>query len=194
MDGFLDDPALAPHRLRLTCILRYRPHTLGEKEEKLLAMQTEMAQAASHIFRQLNDADLSFGPVETTRASRSNSATAASSRCSTARTATSARRLFTRYYGNTLPIGTRWPQRSAAIERDIYYAKARNYPCALEAALFPDQVPPAVYDNLIAAIHRQLPALHHYYDVRRRKMRLDGDSPLRHLRADPGRTADAAHV
>ena len=58
MDGFLDDPALAPHRLRLTRILRYQPHTLGEKEEKLLAMQTEMAQAASHIFRQLNNADL----------------------------------------------------------------------------------------------------------------------------------------
>ncbi len=38
--------------------------------------------------------------------------------------------------------------------------------------MFPDNVPVAVYDNLIASIHRQLPALHHYYDVRRRKMGL----------------------
>ncbi len=33
-------------------------------------------------------------------------------------------------------------------------------------------MPVSVYDNLIASIHRQLPALYHYYDVRRRKMRL----------------------
>ena len=38
--------------------------------------------------------------------------------------------------------------------------------------MFPDNVPVAVYDNLIASVHRQLPALHHYYDVRRRKMGL----------------------
>ena len=33
-------------------------------------------------------------------------------------------------------------------------------------------MPVAVYDNLIASVHRQLPALHRYYDLRRRKMRL----------------------
>ena len=58
------------------------------------------------------------------------------------------------------------------MQRDVYYARARNYPSALEAALFPDHVPLAVYDNLIASVHRHLPAVHRYYDVRRRKMRL----------------------
>jgi oligoendopeptidase F len=42
----------------------------------------------------------------------------------------------------------------------------------LEAALFPDRVPVSVYDNLIASVRRHLPAVHQYYDVRRRKMRL----------------------
>ena len=54
----------------------------------------------------------------------------------------------------------------------MYYAKVRNYKSTLESALFPDNVPLAVYDNLITSIHKQLPALHHYYDVRRRKMHL----------------------
>ena len=39
---------------------------------------------------------------------------------------------------------------AGSMQADIYYAKARNYPGALEAALFPDQVPVTVYDNLIA--------------------------------------------
>jgi oligoendopeptidase F len=59
-----------------------------------------------------------------------------------------------------------------SVQADIYYAKARNHPSALEAALFPDRVPSTVYENLIASVHRHLPALYHYYDVRRRKMRL----------------------
>ena len=61
---------------------------------------------------------------------------------------------------------------AGSVQADIYYARARNYPSALEAALFPDQVPVTVYDNLIASVHRHLPALYRYYDVRRRKMRL----------------------
>ena len=60
-----------------------------------------------------------------------------------------------------------------SMQRDIYYAKARGYSSALEAALFPDHVPLTVYDNLIASVHRHLPALYRYYDVRRRKMRLN---------------------
>ncbi len=61
MKQFLAADALAPYRLLLERLLRYKPHTLGKKEEKLLAMQTEMAQAAGQVFRQLNDADLKFG-------------------------------------------------------------------------------------------------------------------------------------
>ena len=61
---------------------------------------------------------------------------------------------------------------AGSVQRDVYYARARNYPSALEAALFPDRVPGSVYDNLIASVRRHLPAVHRYYDVRRRKMRL----------------------
>ena len=63
MKQFLASDALAPYRLLLERLLRYKPHTLGKKEEKLLAMQTEMAQAAGQVFRQLNDADMKFGPM-----------------------------------------------------------------------------------------------------------------------------------
>ena len=43
---------------------------------------------------------------------------------------------------------------------------------SLEGALFPDNVPIGLYDNLIAAVRKHLPAVHRYYDVRRRKMKL----------------------
>jgi oligoendopeptidase F len=54
----------------------------------------------------------------------------------------------------------------------VYYAKARGYTSAREASLFHDNVPVAVYDNLIAAVRGKMPAVYRYFDLRRRKMRL----------------------
>ncbi len=64
MKKFLAAKELAHFALLLERLRRYRPYTLGEKEESLLAMQGEMAQAASRIFRQLLDADMTFGNVK----------------------------------------------------------------------------------------------------------------------------------
>src|SRR5947209_11271664 len=64
MTEFLRSPRLAAHKLSLERLLRYRPHTLTESEEKLLAMQLEMAQAARQAFGQLTNADMTFGDIE----------------------------------------------------------------------------------------------------------------------------------
>jgi oligoendopeptidase F len=61
---------------------------------------------------------------------------------------------------------------AGSIHRDVYYAKARNYASARASALFADNMPLSVDDNLIDSVHKRLPALYRYYDVRRRKMKL----------------------
>jgi oligoendopeptidase F len=173
MKEFLAADELAHYRLMLTRLLRYKPHTLGKKEENLLAMQTEMSQASNQIFRQLTDADFRFGTIrnqegnviELTHATFSS--LLHSSKRSVRKTA------FHQYYREfTDHEHALAASLDASMQRDIYYAKARNYPSALEAALFPDQMPVAVYDNLIESVHRHLPAVYRYYDVRRRKMKL----------------------
>jgi oligoendopeptidase F len=171
--GFLAAPPLAPYRLLLERILRFKPHTLGEKEEKLLAMQSEMADASGRIFRQLLDADMKFGAVTDEKDQRIELSHAAFSTLLQSPDREVRRNAFGTYYEqfaahkNTLAAAL-----NSSVQRDVFYAKARNFPSALEAALFPDQVPVAVYDNLIKAVHAQLPALYHYYDLRRRKMKL----------------------
>src|SRR5690242_4490677 len=64
LDQFLGAKELAPYRLSLQRIIRYKPHTLSEHEEEIIAMQGEMAGAASKAFRQLLDADMKFGLVK----------------------------------------------------------------------------------------------------------------------------------
>ena len=173
LKSLLADKRLAPYRLMLERLIRYKPHTLGKKEENLLAMQIEMAQASGEIFRQLNDADLKFPPVKDDRGQWIELSHATFSTLLHSPERKVRKTAFHKYYRqysdhqHTLAASL-----NGSIQRDIYYARARNYPSALEASLFPDRMPVSVYDNLIQAVHAHLPSLYRYYDVRRRKMRL----------------------
>src|SRR5437773_4283263 len=50
LDAYLASKELASYKLVLERIIRHRPHTLSEREEEILAMQGEMAGAASRAF------------------------------------------------------------------------------------------------------------------------------------------------
>src|SRR5688572_8639561 len=64
LEQYLAAKEIAPFKLILERIIRFQPHTLSPREEEILAMQGEMAGAASKAFRQLLDADMKFGLVK----------------------------------------------------------------------------------------------------------------------------------
>ena len=167
-------PILAPYRLLLERLTRTRPHVLSEPEEKLLAMQGSFAGTAGKVFRQLTDADMKFGSVTTGTGQQVELSNATFVTLLHDRSREVRRTAFQQYYAqyeahaNTLAATL-----SGSNERDVYAAKVRRYPSAVEAALFADNVPIAVYDQLIAAVHSHLPAVHRYYDLRRRILGLD---------------------
>jgi oligoendopeptidase F len=173
IDQYLKHPAMKPYRLLVQRLLRYKQHTLGRKEEELLAMQGEMARVASHTFRQLHDADLKFGMVKNEKGEQVELSNATFMQLLVSPKRAVRRRAFQQYYEqfaaheNALAATL-----SGSILKDVYYARARQYPSSLDAALFPDNVPRSVYENLISSVREHLPAVHRYYDVRRRKMRL----------------------
>jgi len=169
----LESPALRPYKLLIERLLRFRPHTLQEREETLLAMQGEMATAAHKAFRQLLDTDLKFGVVPNEKGQMIELTNSTFSQFLQSPQRAVRRAAFHQYYAqfaaheNTLAATL-----AGSIHADVYYARARHYPSSLAAALFPDNVPASVYDQLIAAVRRHLPSVHRYYDIRRRKMRL----------------------
>ncbi len=164
---------LAPYQLKLERLVRYKPHTLTKGEEKLLAMQSEMAGAAGHAFRQLTDADLTFGTVKTEKGEDLELSQSTFSVFLYSPKRAVRKKAFHQFYKqfaaheNTLAATLK-----GSIQSDVYYAKARSYPSAREASLFGDNVPVSVYDNLISAVRGKLPAVHRYLDVRRRAMKL----------------------
>jgi len=173
LEKLIADRRLAPYRLMLERLVRHKPHTLSRKEERLLAMQTEMAETATHAFEQLDNADMKFGVVQDEKGRRIELTHANflaflhSPKRSVRRSAFT--KLYRQYADHQHTLAATL---NGSIQSDVYYARARNFAGSREAALFGDRVPESVYDNLIASVHRHLPSLYHYYDVRRRKMRL----------------------
>jgi len=137
-------------------------------------MQGTFAGTAGKVFRQLTDADLKFGSVmngqgELVELSNATFTTLLHDPSRDVR-----RTVFHQFYdeyeahANTLAATL-----SGSNERDVYAARVRNHPAAVDAALFGDNVPLAVYDQLIAAVRAHLPAVHRYYDLRKRVLGID---------------------
>ncbi len=164
---------LKPFQLMLERLVRYKPHTLNDGEERLLAMQGQMADTSNHTFKQLTDADFKFGMIknengETIELSHSSFSALLHSPKRSVRKAA-----FHQYYDvfesheNALAATL-----SGSVQRDVYYARARGYEGALQKALFADNVPASVYDNLIQAVRGRQSAIMRYLELRRRKMKL----------------------
>lgn len=173
IDAFLESAELADWKLALERTLRYRPHTLSDKEEQLLAMQGQMSEASNQIFRQLNDADLKWPSIKNEKGQSVELGHSSFSAFLHSPDRRIRKNAFHTYYTqyeahkNTIAASL-----NGSVQRDVYYARARNFKTARESALFADNVPLSVYDNLIESVHANLPAVHRYYDLRKRKMRL----------------------
>jgi oligoendopeptidase F len=173
MKKFLADPAMKKFRLSVERQLRYKKHTLGEKEEQLLAMQGEMAGVAGKAFRQLLDADLKFGVVTNEKGEKVELGNSTFSQFLDSPKRSVRKNAFHQYYEQfTSHENTLAATLNGSIQKDIYYSRARGYESALSSSLFDDNVPHSVYDNLISAVRGNLPSVYRYYDLRRRKMKM----------------------
>ena len=173
IDQFMRARELEEWRIALDRVLRYRPHTLGQSEEHLIAMQGEMSEASNQIFRQLTDADLKWPMIRNEKGQLVELGHSSYSAFLHSPSRAVRKKAFHTYYTqydahkNSIAAAL-----DGSVKRDVYYAKARKYPSALEAALFHDRVPMSVYNSLIASVHENLPAVYRYYDLRRRAMKL----------------------
>ena len=59
------------------------------------------------------------------------------------------------------------------VQSHLFVARARKFKDCREAALFPNCIDPAVYDNLIAVIHDNLGLLHEYMHLRKELLGVD---------------------
>ncbi|HEV2806247.1 MAG TPA: oligoendopeptidase F [Chthoniobacterales bacterium] len=170
---FLEDPALGEWKIALKKIRRMKPHVLSEPEERLLALGSAALDGYDETFSQLTDVDMKFGVLVDEKGEEKPLTQSSFSSFLVKRDHALRKRAFHQFYEEfqdhqfTLASALAYSTKA-----DVFRARARNYPSALEASLFRDDIPVAVYDGLIAAVRNNLGPLFRYYELRRRVLGL----------------------
>jgi oligoendopeptidase F len=171
---FIADPALKAWKIALHKIRRMRPHILSEREERLLALGAAALDGYDDAFSQLTNVDMKFGALIDVDGREKPLTQSTFSSFLLKRDRGLRERAFKQFYDEFEDHRfTLASDLSYSVKADVFRARARNFPSALEASLFKDDVPVAVYDGLIKAVREGVPALLHYYQLRRRVLGLD---------------------
>jgi len=173
-ESWLANEALAEWRIALRKQRRFKPHTLTANEERLLALGHSALRGHGETFSQLTNVDMTFGVLTDEKGVERELTQSSFSSFLVQRDGEVRRRAFKQFYAEVDAHKFSVASTLAnSIKADVFHARARNYPSAREAALFSDDMPVSVYDNLISTVRAHLPALQRYYALRRRLLKLD---------------------
>jgi len=174
LKALMEHPDLAFYRHTLDQMLRQKAHVLSKPEEALLAQVGNISTAPSTIFTMLNNADMKFPKIKNEQGEEVELTHGRYIQFLESRDRNVRKSAFEAMYStyakqkNTLAATL-----SANVSKNLFYAKARKYPSALEMYLYGDNIPVDVYTNLIDTIHESLPLLHRYMELRKRFLGVD---------------------
>jgi len=173
-ERYLADPLLVPWQIALRKLRRLKPHTLSGAEERLLALGSAALHGHSDTFEQLTNVDMKFGTLRNEKGEERELSQSAFSSFLVQRDPAVRKAAFHQFYREFSDHEYTLSSTLAhSIRADVFGARARNYPSAREAALFRDDVPVSVYDNLISSVRANLAPLARYYELRRKVLKLD---------------------
>jgi len=168
-ESYLTNPALSAWQTALRKLRRMKPYTLSAGEERLLALGSAVIGGHQETFSQLTNVDMKFGTIIDSKGREIDLTQSSFSSMLVQKDPAVRKNAFHQFYAEfqdhqfTLAASL-----ASSVRGDVFYARARSFPSARESALFRDDVPVSVYDSLIASVHKNLPALHKYYDLRKR--------------------------
>ncbi|SUA97484.1 oligoendopeptidase F [Paenibacillus thiaminolyticus] len=174
LDRLIADPSLSAYRFTLVEMKRQKAHVLSKGEEALLAQVGNMSKAPETIYSMLNNADMKFPKIKNEKGEEVELTHGRYVQFLESRNSDVRRAAFEGVYStyrkqrNTIAATL-----SANVTKNLFYARARKYPSALEMYLFGDNIPKEVYTNLINTIHKHLPLMHRYMKLRKQLLQVD---------------------
>ena len=175
LEGFYKAaPALERYRRYLNNERRRREHTLSAAEERLLAAAGEMANAPETVFGSFLNADMRYPDAVDSEGKPH----ALSQSTFVPLEESGDRALRKSAYENL--YNTLGGMRNTAAglldaqnKQQKFFATARKYGSAREAAMDRTNVPVSVYDNLIEAVHQNMDKMHRYVRLRKKLLGVD---------------------
>ena len=175
LDGFYAAcPALERYRRYLTDLRRRKDHVLSPAEEKLLAAAGEMSQAPDNIYGMFADADMTFPDALDAEGNPHPISQGTFVPCQESPDRVLRKNAYESLYHSFGKFKNTAASILNAQNKQLkFFAEARKYENAFEASLDRTNVPTSVYLNLIEAVHKHLPKMHHYVRLRKKLLGVD---------------------
>lgn len=162
------EPGLEVYRRCLDVIFQRRAHVLSPAEEKLLAAAGDMANQPDNIFSLLNDADLTFPDATDAQGNKHPVTHGSYVPLMMSADRTLRESAYESLYSTYHQFRNTFAATLGAQNKQLkFFADARRYDSALEAALSGNEVPTEVYTNLIETVHSNMPAMYRYVALRK---------------------------
>ena len=179
--SWISTKEFADYRIYIEKLLHFKQYILSEKEERILSLAMQPAQTAETAFSVLTNVDMNqtFGTVtengEEKQLTETTWGVFMHSQDRKVREE-AYKKFYAKYEEHQNTIAALY---AGSVNQDVFSMRARGYKSSLEQALYGNKVPTAVYHNLIDCVHKNLPALHDYYKLRREALGL-AKGELRH--------------
>lgn len=171
----IESDQLKAYRFLLEETERQRAHVLTEEVESILAQMSDVVRAPGEAMSALDNADIEYGAVtdedgNEVELTKGRYAVLQESRDRDVRAAAS-EAFHAPYLGHTYTLAS---LHSSSVKGDVVGARVRKYESAQHQALFDDNVPVSVYENLIGTVREKaMPIVARYMDLRRRALGVD---------------------
>lgn len=147
---------------------RYKEHVLNKDQEELLSHLGEALSSPKQTFGMMNNADIKFGDVTNDDGENVELTRGLYAKLIEDDDRNKRQEAYKAYYKPYAQLKNSIASTlSSTVKTNATTAKLRHFPSALEKALFGDNVPKEVYENLIKAARHHLPSLHTYSDIRK---------------------------
>lgn len=175
VEGFLaEESGLEPYSMFLRDTVRRADHTLPPEQEALLAKVGLISGKFSDVYDQLTTSDLPYPKVELPEMEplELNQAAYVRLRGNPDRSMREGifREFWTTFAGYENTLGTLL---NAEVQKNWFYAQARDYPSSLAAYLDNFNIPESVYTQLISDVHANLPVLYRMLKLRQQILGLE---------------------
>ncbi len=173
LQEFSRNPLLKNYSRKLELLIRSKPHQRSAEVEEVLSLAAEPLGGSYKAFSLLENADMKVPNAKDAAGKEHELNHATYSACLESDDRVLRKNAFETYLGaysqyqNTFAATL-----DSHVKKQIFYAKTRRFPSAIEASLFSDAIPAQVYHGLIDTVHRFLPLLHRWVALKKRVLGL----------------------
>ncbi|MGF7138272.1 oligoendopeptidase F [Roseimarinus sediminis] len=175
IEGFIkEEPKLEVYRMGLENMFRTKKHTLSEAEERIMALSGMVAGAPSSVYSTFSNAEMPEPEVTLSDGEKVKLNSASYGKYRAAANRADREIVFDAYWANYARFRATFGETLyGSVKSHIFNARARHYESALEAALYPKNIPTDVYHSLVENVNKSLPAFHRYLKIKQRMMGVD---------------------